>query len=205
MAIPIHYPSPGGATPLDQLLNSFRDKVAVSAEEEGMIRNVFVERHFAKNEHLFRAGEICPCSIYIVRGVTRDYTTDTNGVEQTTRLAFDDYFAGNMHSLSTLTPSDYSVQCLEDTVGLVVDKAAYDYLFAQVPCFTHLFHYVRNRSFNVALQLIAERTSKTAEQRYLDLMHQNPQIFQRVPLKIIASWMGILPESLSRIRKNISL
>ncbi|GAA4351049.1 Crp/Fnr family transcriptional regulator [Hymenobacter saemangeumensis] len=205
MAIPIHYPSPGGATPHEQLLNCCRDKVAVSAEEEVMIRATFKERHFARNEHILRVGEICPFSVYIVRGVMRDYTTDADGVEQTTRLAFDDYFSGDMHSLSNGVASVYSIQCLEETVGLTIDKAGYDWLFAQVPAFTNVFHYVRNRSFNVALQLMAERSSKSAEQRYLGLLRENPQIFQRVPLKIIASWMGIQPETLSRIRKNITL
>ena len=204
MAIPTHFPTPFGATAFDQLIQTFREKGPLTASDEELMRATYQERRYGKNEHVYQAGQVCPHACYIVRGVFREYHMDDHGAEHTIRLSFDDYFVGDQQSLFSLEPSGHSVQCLEVAVVLTLNKAGYEYLFANSPTFGEIFRFIRNRSFNVSMQQLTDKSAKTSEQRYRDLMAENPQIFQRVALKHIASWMGVQPETLSRIRKHIT-
>lgn len=204
MAIPTHYPPPNGATPIEQLLQTMRSTGPMLPADEQLVRETYRARAFARQEHLHRAGEVCPYAVYIAHGVFREYHTDADNAEHTTRLAFDDYFAGDQQSLFSGEPSTYAIQCLEDAAVLTLDKAGYERLFAHSSTFGEFFRFRRNRSFNITIQQMADRATKPAEQRYRELMHENPQIFQRVALKHIASYMGVTPETLSRIRKSIA-
>lgn len=204
MAIPTHYLPPIAATPIEQLLQTMRNIGPMPPADEQLVRETYRARAFARHQYLHRAGEACPCAVYIAHGVFREFHTDANNAEHTTRLAFDDYFTGDQQSLFSGEPSSYAIQCLEDAEGLTLDKAGYEHLFAHSTTFGEFFRFRRNRSFNITIQQMADRATKSAEQRYRELMRENPQIFQRVALKHIASCMGVTPETLSRIRKSIA-
>lgn len=186
------------------LICHIRTRVAVSDTEATLILSQFTPRTVKKNAHLIRAGQAAGCSAYVTRGCFRYYTTNDNGDEFTTRFAFEDWWIGDIQSLFSGEPAGLSLQALETAEVWTVSKAGYDFLFANSPAFTELFRINRNKGFNRMNQLMIDRMSKTAEERYRDMITQHPGILQRIPLKHIASYLGIKAPSLSRIRKNIS-
>lgn len=186
------------------LISHIRSRVAVSDSEAAFILSQFTPRLLKKNDHLLRAGQAAPCSAYVISGCFRSYTINENGDEFTTRFAFEDWWIGDIQSLFSGEPAGLSIQALETSEIMTVNKAGYDCLFANSPAFTELFRINRDKGFNKLNQLMLDRMSKTAEERYRDMIRQHPAILQRIPLKYIASYLGIKAPSLSRIRKNIS-
>lgn len=183
------------------LIQHIRKKVNVSDTEMELILSQFKAREIKKHEHIFTVGQVCPFNSYVVKGAFRYYTIDDKLNEYITRFAFEDWWIGDVYGLTHLQPAGLSLQALEDASLLTLDKAAYDFLFANSPAFSEMFRINTNRGFNKLNQLMIDKMSKTAEERYRDLLTQHPYILQRVPLKHIASYLGIQPESLSRIRK----
>jgi len=181
-----------------------RKRVPVSEADAIMICSQFRPLYFTKQEHVFRTGEICRYGCYVIKGAFRYYQLNERDAEYTTRFSFEDWWVGDLQSLFNNTPAALSLQALEDATVLGIDKKGYDFLFEHSPTFSELFRINRNSGFNKLNQLMIDKMSKTAEERYLDLLQQHPFIFQRVALKHIASYLGIQPESLSRIRKNIT-
>jgi CRP-like cAMP-binding protein len=188
----------------EQLIAHMKRRVPLSATDVETISSQFVPRSIKKNDHVFLAGQICAYGSYVVKGAFRYYHANEHLDEYTTRFAFEDWWIGDLDSLFSQTPAALSLQALEDSELLCIDKKGYAFLFENSPVFNELFRINRNRGFNKLNQLMIDKMSKTAEERYLDLLKQHPQIFQRVALKHIASFLGIKPESLSRIRKNIT-
>ena len=187
-----------------ELIRHIRSRVPVCNTEAALILSQFTPGTVKKNDHLIRAGQAAACSAYVIQGCFRSYTTNDSGDEFTTRFAFGDWWIGDIQSLFSGEPAGLSLQALETSAILTVSKAGYDFLFANSPAFTALFRINRDKGFNKLNQLMIDRMSKTAEERYRDMIRQHPAILQRVPLKYIASYLGIKGPSLSRIRKNIS-
>lgn len=188
----------------DLLIQHISRRVPLSETDIALIISQFVPRTVKKNEHIIRAGQIASCSSYVAKGCFRYYKTNDNLDEFTTRFAFEDWWIGDIQSLFNQEPAVLSLQALETSEILAIDKKGYDFLFENSPAFRELFRINRDKGFNKLNELMLDRMSKTAEERYRDLVRQHPQILQRVPLKHIASYLGIKAQSLSRIRKHIS-
>jgi CRP/FNR family transcriptional regulator, anaerobic regulatory protein len=189
---------------MHELIQHIRSRVAVCDSEMALITSQFTPRVLKRNEHVFRSGQVAPCSAYVIRGCFRYYKLNNNHDEFTTQFAFEDWWIGDLQSLFASEPAGLSLQALEESLVLTVDKKGYDCLFGKSPAFHELFRMNRNKGFHKLNQLMMDRMSKTAEERYMDLVQQHPQVLQRVSLKHIASYLGIKAQSLSRIRKNIA-
>jgi CRP/FNR family transcriptional regulator, anaerobic regulatory protein len=186
-----------------QLLDHITRRVKLSEDDAEKIMSQFTERVIKKNETVFVAGQICPYGSYVIKGAFRYFKTNDKLEEFTTHFAFEDWWVGDLQSTLNQTPASLSLQALEDSRVLSINKIGYEFLFENCLAYNEFYRINRNKAFNQLTQLSVEKMSKTAEERYEELLEKHPQIFQRVSLKHIASFLGIKPESLSRIRKNI--
>lgn len=162
----------------------------------------FRVRTLSKGDHLLRAGDVCRELIYVQSGCLRMYSV-TEIRELSLWFALPDSLATELTSFITQQPSDFFVEALEDCALLVLPKAELDAL-----CQTHpgLHALLRQLWEEIMVHVIYRFTSlqhDTAEQRYLALL-KNPEYLQTIPQKYLASFIGVTPSSLSRIRRKLA-
>lgn len=157
-----------------------------------------------RKEYLLSPGQVCRLFAYVNKGCFRRFILDDHSKEIVVNFAIEDWWIGDLDSLFNRTPSIYYIQALEPSMLLTLNKSDFDCACEKIPKFK-LFHDRKmQRNHYAALKRLTVAKSGTPEERYLMLMDEQPGLFQRVPLHYIASYLGIEPESLSRLRKRLT-
>jgi CRP-like cAMP-binding protein len=164
----------------------------------------FELRSFKRKEHFLIAGEICRVKGYVNKGCFRRYTTSMQGKEVILNFAMEDWWIGDLESMSSLRPSIYSIQALEDSEVFCISETGHLQLCAEMPGYFSLHEEKIKRSHFASLKRLTVAQAGTPEEKYLLLVQQQPQLLQRVPMHYIASYLGIEPESLSRLRRRMA-
>lgn len=166
------------------------------------IQNTFVPKHFRRRQYLLQEGEVFKYMVFIVKGAMRQYTVDGKGIEHISRLSIENWWVGDRESSSKLTPSIYNIDAWEETDVLQTTVADYSKYLHHIAAFGEMWRKLdEGHAFAMQKRLNAA-ISMTAEQRYNDLEKTYPQFLQRFPQHIIASYLGITKETLSRIRSQ---
>jgi CRP-like cAMP-binding protein len=162
-------------------------------------------RHIEKATFLLQEGEICKHSFYVEQGLLRYYSIDEKGKEHIIQFAPEGWFVGDRESMFFNRPSQFFIQSLEDSNVVMIDEdlictlSKADERFAVFN--NNLLHnHIRQLQHRINMLLGA-----TAEERYLDFIKTYPDILLRVPQTMVASYLGITPESLSRVRKELAV
>jgi CRP-like cAMP-binding protein len=156
-----------------------------------------------KKEFFTIQGEHCRYLAFVNSGCLRAFHTDSKGDEFTMYFAFVNWWTGDKTSFYSNTPSRFSVQALEDTELFRADKTKWEEALDKIPVFEKWYRIKTRKSYEATQQKIIETQTETAEEKYLKLIKNAPEIVQRIPQHYIASYLGIKPQSLSRIRKYI--
>ena len=160
--------------------------------------------HLKKHDFLFQEGEIDRYLAYVNKGCVRYFMVDVNADEHTIYFAMENWWIGDMQSFFSETPSPYTMQALEDSEIFAFSREHFQHAIDNIKPFGVFFKTVVPRSYAAMQQRFTRTLADSAEERYLALLKKQPQIFQRVPQYLIASYLGIKPQSLSRIRKKLS-
>jgi CRP/FNR family transcriptional regulator, anaerobic regulatory protein len=156
-----------------------------------------------KGQFFLREGEVCDFVAYVNRGLVRLYYLEKDK-EHIRQFLFEDTFVTEYASYVSRKPTLYNIDALEDTELFIFSYGKLNQLYDRNPQLLKFGKLMADRSaVHLANQLTASLRQK-AEDRYLNLMKERPKVFQRVPLYMIASYLGITPEALSRIRRSIS-
>lgn len=175
--------------------------------EPGVIKNIISTQkkmHISKGDFLLQEGEISKYSFYVEKGLLRYYSIDEKGREHIIQFAPEGWFVGDRESMFFSRPSQYFIQALEESEVIVIDEelicaiSKADEKFA-VFNNTLLHNHICSLQHRINLLL-----SATAEERYLDFIKIYPDILLRVPQTMVAAYLGITPESLSRVRKEMA-
>ena len=156
-----------------------------------------------KKEYFNRQGDLCKHLAFVNSGCLRAFHTDDKGDEFTMYFAFLNWWIGDKTSFYSGTPSRFSVQALENSEIFYADKINWENALNKIPTFEKWYRVKTRKSYEAAQQKIIDTQTESAEQKYLKLLENAPDIVQRIPQHYIASYLGIKPQSLSRIRKNI--
>ena len=188
----------------DSLIKYFNSYTTTPLNESEieLIESVFQSKKFRKRQYFLQEGDVCKYTAFIVKGAMRQYTVDDKGEEHITRLSIENWWVNDRESLMKQIPSIYFIDAWEDTDTLVVTKAAFLELIVRIPA---LSEWMRNIDVNFAIasqRRLNAAISLSAEERYHDLEKNYPEFLQRFPQHIIASYLGIKRESLSRIRSQ---
>ena len=157
-----------------------------------------------KKEFFTVQGEQCTYLAFVNSGCLRAFYTDDKGDEFTMYFAFLNWWTGDKTSFYSGTPARYSVQALEESVLFRADKKNWEDALEKIPVFEKWYRIKVRKSYEATQQKLIESQTQSAEEKYLRLLERAPEIVQRIPQHYIASYLGIKPQSLSRIRKNIS-
>ncbi len=167
-----------------------------------LIKSVFTPKKIRKKQYFLHEGEVCRHFAFIIKGAMRQFTIDDKGVEHIVQLAIENWWIGDRESWVMLTPSNYNIDAWEDTELLLITRSDTLKLVDQFPAFNEMVRRLDERNNIAAQKRITSSISFTAEKRYADFINAHPDFLQRFPQHIIASYLGITPETLSRIRKQ---
>lgn len=177
-------------------------KIAVSDDEFKQIIDLFTYRKLRKKQYFLQEGDVSNKIAFVLKGCLRLYRVDNKGNEHVVQFAFENWWMTDRESAMTLKPTMYNIDAIEDTEILVAPVEQMDGLRMKVPAFGDLMQQLQARNFVAVQKRINAALSYTAEEKYLELLHLQPEIIRRVPLNMVASYLGISRETLSRIRNK---
>ncbi|SFW19241.1 Crp/Fnr family transcriptional regulator [Cellulophaga fucicola] len=180
------------------------DKMGVDAIAYEQLEPYIKSRVVLKGEQLLIAGDVCKHTFYVEKGLLRLYGLDENGKENVLQFATENWLVSDRDSVYFKEPSIYYIDALEKTVVVLLDEEFIELLAELTPSFRKnneklLHNHIRHLNRRVHLLLGA-----SAKTRYLEFVKMYPDVLLRAPQWMIASYLGITPESLSRIRKDLA-
>ena len=178
-----------------------KSSVKLSADERDLIIAKLKPKKLRKRQYFLQEGDVCKYMGFIVKGATRMFAVDDRGHEHILHFGLEDWWVGDYESFYLLTPSKYFVEALEDVDMILVTNEQLQEFSCTIPAIAGMLESL-NRGGTIANnKRMHAAISFTAEERYEDLVRTYPHFFQRFPQNMIASYLGISPETLSRIRK----
>ena len=184
--------------PLIQYINAIAT-TPLTEKEINIIKNIFTPRRIRKHQFFLQEGDVCKYMGFIVRGAMRQYSVDDKGSERIIRLQIENWWVGDRESFVMLTPSGYNIDAWEDTDILTITKANTVEVDA-IPSLMEMARRLDERHAFAYQKRISSAISLPAEQQYAELAKKYPEFLQRFPQHIIASYLGITKETLSRVR-----
>ena len=183
-------------------INSYATTPLTESEIE-LIKNTFVPKKIRKKQYFLQEGQVCKYAAFIVKGAMRQYSIDDKGAEHIVSLLLENWWAVDRESYIMLTPSVYNIDAWEDTDVLLVTKADFLNRISSFPAISELARKL-DENYAIATQKRLNATiSLPAEKRYSDFASTYPEFLQRFPQHIIASYLGITKETLSRVRSQV--
>ena len=172
-------------------------------EQIDQIRSVAVERKMRRKDCLVQQGEICQYKIFVIRGLLRTYSTAEDGSEHVMRFTAEHEWTTDPESYTNQTPSNYTIEALEATDVIVWNRDDFDRLRMTIPAVNALSESAMALTIRENQKRVLMNISATAEGKYQYFMTSFPDIFRRVPLHMIASYLGVSRETLTRIRHGL--
>jgi CRP-like cAMP-binding protein len=187
--------------PLELLKNNIAGKIPITDGEMELVAKYFREKFIKKKKDFNRLGDVCKDLAFVCKGSMRCYSLDDKGIEHISRFAFENYWLADLQSFFTNTPSDYTIETMEDTELLVISNYDLDRIYLEVPIMERFFRKLFVSAYTFTLERLNSNVTQSVQMRYKKLLESHPHLFQRVPLVYIASYLGTTPETISRIRK----
>jgi CRP-like cAMP-binding protein len=172
-------------------------------DEVAAIADQIVVRSFKKGDVLVHEGEVVTQCYFVLKGCLRQFRL-LDGIEKTTEFYTQEQAAVLFTSQTSQTCSDSYLVCVEDTLVIVGEMQQETSMYQQYPVLEGITRQMMERDFGRTQDRLAQFMASTPENRYLNLLQTRPDLLQRVPQHQLASYLGVTPESLSRIRKRIT-
>lgn len=178
--------------------------IGVMPEELALLRGSCNLKHITRGEYILSVGQRCRHAFFILQGLVRQYSIDSKGKEHILLFAREGHFLANVEAVHLSLPSSYFVQALEDTQILLLNEEDIERLGSISLHFATLRTKLLHEYVQHLQKRIAQLQADSAEERYLTFVRDYPEMMLRVPQIHIASYLGITPESLSRVRKALA-
>ncbi len=157
-----------------------------------------------KKIHLYRAGEIVRHVCFIIKGCLRHYYISEEGIERTVMIAEENWWIGDLTSFRNLTQTNLNLQAVEDCELLIITKNNFEYALEHFTAFREYYTKGTQKTYTKLMEQVGQSLADSAELKYQRLLKERPALIQRVPQHYIASYLGLSPETLSRVRKKLS-
>ena len=185
------------------LFKNFNKYISLTEEDFELVEQVLIKKFVKKRRTLLTGNDISRYIYFVEKGALRSFTVNEDGVEQVIQLVMEDHWIADLYSFITQMPGNISVEAIEDSEVWLLPHHDLELLYKQVPALERYFRQLFQRAYVMLQQRVNLTLSHNAEDHYRVLINDFPQIAARIPLIYIASFLGITPESLSRIRKQL--
>ena len=186
------------------LLQSIKERVEITDEEFNFCKTLFIPKKLRKKRHLLQEGDVGKYTTFVEKGMLRTYTIDEKGNEPILQFSFEGWWVADLYSFLTDEPSKYNIEALEDCELLMITKPSWDLMLDKIPTLERYFRILVQNNLIATQRRLMGSISETAQEKYRNLINSFPGCLQRVPQHMIASYLGITPETLSRIRGQMA-
>ncbi|SHO64986.1 Crp/Fnr family transcriptional regulator [Algoriphagus zhangzhouensis] len=187
----------------NKFVNYFSKISSLTKEEAEAIAQTMKTQSFEKGDYLLRQGQKSSKTYFILSGCIREYIL-TDGEEKTTNFFTEEQWAISLNGFTPENSATHNWVCVEDTTVVVGDEEQAQAIFKRFPRFETISRTIMEAAFSEQREALTSYYTDSPEQRYLKLLKSRPDLIQRIPQYHLASYIGVKPESLSRIRKRIS-
>lgn len=174
----------------------------LNPDDMEVIQHVFRPRKLRRHQYFLQQGQVCTEAGFVVSGALKQYSVDESGKENILTLYIEDWWASDRESFNNGTPSNYNIDVVEEAELLVISKEDNVKHLSERPFIADLMRVLSERQALQLLKRVHATNTLTAEQRLADLEKTYPAFLQRFPQHIIASYLGMTKETLSRIRAS---
>lgn len=188
----------------DVFFRKFNEKVALTKEEEELLRQYLTPKRLRKKQYWLQEGEVCKHLCIVEKGALKAYVLNETGEEHITAFALEGWTMGDLSSFIKEEPATLNIDALEDCELVLISKSAYNELLQKLPKFETYIRLLMTDAYMALQKRTTNMISLSLDERYKALTQMYPTLVQRVPQHMIASYMGLSPETLSRIRSRIS-
>lgn len=179
---------------------SFQRIISLSEAEKALFGELVESVEYSKKTRVLKVGQVCRYEYFVLKGCLRSYYLDENLVEHTTMFAPEGWWTGNLKSFVREVPSEFFLESLEPVTLIRFSKTTLEALYQQIPKFERYFRILLQNRLLATQDRIHGHLSAPAADRYQAFIKTYPNLTQRIPLKYIASYLGITPTYLSRLR-----
>ncbi len=177
--------------------------VNLSQDEINLLLENTTQRKYLKGQYVVQQGDICSFESFVIKGSLKTLYVDNEGQEHVVRFAIENWWTADLGSFLTQKPAEYNVQCIENTEVIQFSFEKMELLYQKIPKLERFFRIIIQKAFVASEKRIIRNFSLPAKERYIEFKNTYPQIEQRVPQYLIASYLGITKEFLSKIRGEI--
>jgi len=181
-----------------------QDKITLTEAEIQMIQAVSIQKKLRKKQFLLQEGEVWKYNAFVCSGFLKTFSIDDKGLEHIINFAPENHWTGDRESMMNATPAKFNIDAIEDAEVILIEKTNFEKLCKNIPQLNDLVNAILQRSFIVSQNRIQANISYTAEEKYQHFLDKFPAIANRIPQHMIASYIGITPETITRIRRAAS-
>lgn len=184
--------------------HKFNEKVNLSKEEEEVIKQHLTPKKLRKKQYLLQEGDVCKHIAFVEKGALKAYVVDDAGAESIIQFALEGWVISDLYSFLTGEPATYNIDALENAELVLISKSAHEELLKKIPKYETYIRLQITGAYIALQKRLTSIISLPLEERYKNFLALYPNIAQRVPQHMIASYMGLTPETLSRVRSRMS-
>jgi CRP-like cAMP-binding protein len=190
---------------MQKLIDYFQKYLPFNTEEKELIASKITLRNIKRKQMILQEGLICKHYFFVIEGCFKMYAVDEKGNQHNLQFAAENDWIADIGSFHSEKPSKLFIEAIEPSIILQIEQQDLYFLYLNIPKLNIIFKVITEHKFIELQNRVLQNISSTAQQRYLNFLEQYPNLSSRLPNTQIASYLGITPEFLSKIRKELSL
>ena len=188
------------------LFQKFDENINLTEQEKELSGSFFIPKKLRKRQYLLQQGDVSKSVAFVEKGLLRSYIVNDKGAEHIIQFAFEGWWISDQFSFLTGEPSEYNIEAMEDCELLLLTKQAEEEMLEKIPKLERFFRILLQNNLIATQRRLASSLRQTAEERYNEFISACPTTLpRRIPQHMLASYLGVTPETISRIRKQMSL
>nr|WP_298996040.1 Crp/Fnr family transcriptional regulator [uncultured Allomuricauda sp.] len=187
----------------DEILEHIEELIQLSESEKERFTSILIKKKLRKRQFLIQEGDVVKYEYFVASGCLKAYEVDDNGDEHIIQFAKENWWISDFKAFFEEGKATLNIDTIEESLVYGIEKQDLENLFLDVPKFDRFFRIKLTSAFVALQNRILSSLDKSNSERYLDFQKTYPNLERRIPNYMIANYLGIKPESLSRIRKNL--
>lgn len=180
-----------------------KERIVLTVEELEIIKKYLTPKRLRKKQYLLQEGDVAKNIAFVEKGLLRAYSVDEKGNEHIIQFALEGWTISDLNSFLNGSPATYNIDAIEDCELTLISRSSHDALLQQISAYDGYMRMQLTGAYISMQKRLTSILSLSIEERYLNFVQLFPDLMQRVPQHMIASFMGLTPETLSRIRGKL--